>query len=74
MCVVEALKRSPGPKAGQLSLEFYQRRRTRWPFPPENIPWEVIKFKILVKSHRNQSPNLRTPNPGFNLGFTDPFV
>ena len=39
----EELKRTAGPghKAGQISLEFFQRKRTRWPFPPENIPWEV---------------------------------
>ena len=39
----EELKRTTGPghKAGQISLEFFQRKRTRWPFPPENIPWEV---------------------------------
>ena len=37
----EELKKSSGLKSGQISLEFFQRKRTRWPFPPENIPWEV---------------------------------
>ena len=42
----EELKRTTGPghKAGQISLEFFQRKRTRWPFPPENIPWEVKRI------------------------------
>ena len=37
----EELKKSSGLKSGQISLEFFQRKRTRWPFPPENIPWEA---------------------------------
>ena len=50
----EELKKSSGVKSGQISLEFFQRKRTRWPFPPENIPWEVKyshhthKVKILL--------------------------
>ena len=44
----EELKKSSGLKSGQISLEFFQRKRTRWPFPPENIPWEVGKPSILV--------------------------
>ena len=41
----EELKKSPGLRSGQISLEFFQRKRTRWPFPPENIPWEVNQNK-----------------------------
>jgi hypothetical protein len=42
------LKRSPGLKAGQISLEFYQRRRKNWLFSVENIPWEVsVKEEAL---------------------------
>ncbi|XP_041979061.1 autophagy-related protein 101 isoform X2 [Aricia agestis] len=26
---------------GTISLEFFQKRRTRWPFQPECVPWEV---------------------------------
>jgi hypothetical protein len=32
-----------GVRAGQVSLEFYQKKR-RWPFAPENIPWEVCSI------------------------------
>jgi hypothetical protein len=46
----EDLKRSPGLKAGQISLEFYQRRRKNWLFSVENIPWEV--------SVKEEAPNL----------------
>jgi hypothetical protein len=28
-----------------VSLEFYQKKR-RWPFAPENIPWEVWTVRI----------------------------
>ena len=45
----EELKKSSGVKSGQISLEFFQRKRTRWPFPPENIPWEV-KFYLQTKT------------------------
>ncbi|GBP50213.1 Autophagy-related protein 101 [Eumeta japonica] len=26
---------------GSISLEFFQKRRARWPFQPECVPWEV---------------------------------
>lgn len=29
------------PTHGSISLEFYQRKRARWPFQPECVPWEV---------------------------------
>ncbi|CAH0715411.1 unnamed protein product, partial [Brenthis ino] len=31
---------SSHPK-GSISLEFFQKRRARWPFGPECVPWEV---------------------------------
>ena len=58
----------------QISLEFYQRKRARWPFPAECIPWEVWTIKLdiisLSNEHRklllitssdsdNMSPNMR---------------
>ena len=33
--------RSNVSRSGQVSLEFYQKRPARWPFTPDNIPWEV---------------------------------
>ena len=45
------------PRAGQISLEFFQRRRTRWPFPPENIPWEVWTVRVEVSSSHRLARN-----------------
>lgn len=37
---------------GQISLEFYQRKKSHWPFQPENIPWEVWNIRLeLVKTY-----------------------
>ncbi|XP_026736431.1 autophagy-related protein 101 isoform X4 [Trichoplusia ni] len=30
-----------GAARGSISLEFFQKRRARWPFQPECVPWEV---------------------------------
>merc|ERR1711971_297009 len=56
----EELKRTTGPghKAGQISLEFFQRKRTRWPFPPENIPWEVWTVRLEIISLANETERL----------------
>lgn len=43
-----ALRSQEGPYSGQISLEFYQKKRTRWPFPPELSPWEVWTLKVNV--------------------------
>lgn len=32
----------------QISLEFYQKKRTRWLFPSDCSPWEVWTLKINV--------------------------
>ena len=46
-----------GLRGGQVSLEFYQKRR-RWPFAPENIPWEVWTIRTdlvhFVNEHDRQ--------------------
>jgi len=54
LAFAEDLKKSQGHKTGQISLEFYQKRRTRWPFPHENIPWEVWTIKVEVVSLQNE--------------------
>ncbi|CAG0883591.1 unnamed protein product [Darwinula stevensoni] len=35
--------------SGEISLEFFQKKRQRWLLPPDSIPWEVwmLKFQIL---------------------------
>lgn len=36
----------------QITLEFFQRKKSHWPFQPENIPWEVWNVRIeLVKAY-----------------------
>lgn len=46
----EALRCSDSPCSGQISLEFFQKRKTRWPFQPECIPWEVWNLRLqLIK-------------------------
>jgi len=42
------------PKSGQISLEFYQKKRTRWPFSTECIPWEVWTLKLNVVRLNNE--------------------
>ncbi|PIK55063.1 hypothetical protein BSL78_08013 [Apostichopus japonicus] len=43
-----------GLQSGQISLEFYQKKKNRWPFPDESIPWEVWTLKINVISLSNE--------------------
>ncbi|XP_033742369.1 autophagy-related protein 101-like [Pecten maximus] len=45
-----------GPGCGQISLEFYQKKRARWPFMAECIPWEVwtIKLETLTLANENE--------------------
>lgn len=40
--------------AVQVALEFYQRKRGRWPFATENIPWEVWTLRVNVVSLNNE--------------------
>ncbi|XP_040835301.1 autophagy-related protein 101 isoform X1 [Ochotona curzoniae] len=44
----EALRNSGGDGLGQISLEFYQKKKSRWPFSDECIPWEVWTVKVHV--------------------------
>lgn len=30
----------------QITLEFYQKKKSRWMFKPEEIPWEIWTIKI----------------------------
>ena len=39
-------------------MEFFQRKRTRWPFPPENIPWEVWTVRLEIISLANETERL----------------
>lgn len=52
----ESLLGGTSAESGQISLEFYQRKKARWPFPAECIPWEVwtIKLDIITLSNEHQ--------------------
>ena len=39
----------------QISLEFYQKKKTRWMFSTECIPWEVWTIKLDILTLSNES-------------------
>ena len=41
-----------GVRSGQVSLEFYQKKR-KWPFQEEKVPWEVwtVKTEVVPAFH-----------------------
>lgn len=43
-------------RGGQISMEFYQKRTTRWPFAAECIPWEIwtIKLNLVTLSNEHE--------------------
>jgi len=47
-----------GIGSGQVSLEFYQKRK-KWPFTVENIPWEVWTVKTELMSFSNEQERQR---------------
>ncbi len=50
----DALRNGDISNSGQISLEFYQKKPARWPFPSECIPWEVWTIKIDVLTLANE--------------------
>lgn len=42
----EQLRNNDSCGTGQISLEFFQRKRNRWPFQAECIPWEVWTVRL----------------------------
>uniref|UniRef100_A0A4W3JBM8 Autophagy-related protein 101 n=1 Tax=Callorhinchus milii TaxID=7868 RepID=A0A4W3JBM8_CALMI len=51
---MDALRNSGSEGSGQISLEFYQKKKSRWPFSDECIPWEVWTFKVNVVNLANE--------------------
>ncbi|VDI40060.1 autophagy-related protein 101, partial [Mytilus galloprovincialis] len=51
----DTLRSQDGPGSGQISLEFYQKKKTRWLFSPECIPWEVWTIKLDILTLSNES-------------------
>lgn len=39
---------------GSISLEFFQKRKARWPFQPECVPWEVWTVCCELTESRNE--------------------
>lgn len=50
----DALSITGSDGMGQISLEFYQKKKSRWPFSDECIPWEVWSIKVNVVSLANE--------------------
>ncbi|XP_064602813.1 autophagy-related protein 101-like [Liolophura sinensis] len=50
----DMLRSVDAPHSGQISLEFHQKKRARWPFPAECIPWEVWTIKLDVITLANE--------------------
>lgn len=50
----ESLLAGTPAESGQISLEFYQRKKTRWPFPAECSPWEVWTIKLDIMTLTNE--------------------
>ncbi|XP_027682895.3 autophagy-related protein 101 isoform X3 [Chelonia mydas] len=50
----DALRYSGSDGIGQISLEFYQKKKSRWPFSDECIPWEVWTIKVNVVNLANE--------------------
>uniref|UniRef100_H2ZM43 Autophagy-related protein 101 n=1 Tax=Ciona savignyi TaxID=51511 RepID=H2ZM43_CIOSA len=50
------LKSVNGLASGTITLEFYQKRRNRWPFNDECVPWEIWNLQIVerVMSSENE--------------------
>jgi len=50
----DELRMMEGSSGGQISLEFYQKKRAHWPFPAECIPWEMWIIKINIVTLPNE--------------------
>lgn len=56
-CFSEMLRSSESNRAGQITLEFFQRKQNRW-YSLESIPWEV--WTVSLELHTLRNPNDRT--------------
>ncbi|CAB4056957.1 ATG101 [Lepeophtheirus salmonis] len=46
-------------RSGQVSLEFFQKRPTRWPFTSDSIPWEVWTIRTDLLHFNNEADRVR---------------
>ena len=42
------------PHQGQISLEFYQKKKAKWPFATECMPWEVWTLRMETVDLANE--------------------
>ncbi|KAK5640690.1 hypothetical protein RI129_009237 [Pyrocoelia pectoralis] len=50
----ELLRGNDGTGIGQISLEFFQKKPSRWMLPPECSPWEVWTIRLELISLTNE--------------------
>lgn len=57
----EQLRSNESCGTGQISLEFYQKKKNRWPFAAEAIPWEVwtVRLELLNFTSEDERQNYR---------------
>lgn len=65
----DALRMNDAPQSGQISLEFYQKKRARWPFQAECIPWEVWTLKLdVISLNSEHERNAYRQSLGMSIG------
>lgn len=50
----EQLRSNDSSGSGHISLEFYQKKKSRWLFQPECIPWEVWTVRLDLINLQNE--------------------
>lgn len=58
------MRGNDGPGSGQISLEFFQKKKNRWPFQPERIPWEVwtVRLELIKLNNEHGKEHVITIN------------
>lgn len=54
----DMLRSSEGQHTGQITLEFYRKHKTRWPFQADSSPWEVWSVKLAVINLNNENERM----------------
>ncbi|XP_025087582.1 autophagy-related protein 101-like [Pomacea canaliculata] len=71
----DALRVTDGPQSGEICLEFYQKKRARWPFQAECIPWELWTLKMdVINLNSEHERNAHRQNLGVALAEKIMFV
>jgi len=55
----EKLRSNDSSGSGQISLEFFQRKKSRWPFQAESISWEVWTVRLDLIKYENEDDKQR---------------